>query len=145
MEVSAHRPCGEQDNRIGPGRRYDHDVSTATTKVRGATDAGSPPLDRDAEIAMARGTRRIATGPVSVDPSHRVYRLDNNGVGELMDGPKRWVGARISWRIDVEDEPDVAFEGRIDTAEDIGNGVIRVSGSPQTGGRFVLVMGGGTG
>ena len=45
-----------------------------------------------------------------------------------MDAAK-WIGARIAWRINVADEPDVAFEGRIDTASDLGDGVVRVSGA----------------
>ena len=56
-----------------------------------------------------------------------------------MHEPAKWIGARIAWRINVADEPDVAFEGRIDTASDLGDGVVRVSGGLAGGGRFVLV------
>ena len=56
-----------------------------------------------------------------------------------MHEPAKWIGARIDWRISVADEPDVAFEGRIDTASDLGDGVVRVSGALAGGGRFVLV------
>ena len=54
---------------------------------------------------------------------------------------KEWIGARITWCISAQDPagPDVAFYGEIDTAEDIGDGIIRVSGTMSTGGRFVLV------
>ena len=56
-----------------------------------------------------------------------------------MPEPAKWIGARIDWRISVAGEPDVAFEGRIDTASDLGDGVVRVSGALAGGGRFVLV------
>jgi hypothetical protein len=56
-----------------------------------------------------------------------------------MDGPGRWIGARISWRVSVGNEPDVTFDGRIDTSEDIGDGITRVSGALADGCRFVLV------
>ena len=56
-----------------------------------------------------------------------------------MHEPAKWIGAWIDWRISVADEPDVAFEGRIDTASDLGDGVVRVSGALAGGGRFVLV------
>ena len=46
---------------------------------------------------------------------------------------------RISWRIGVDDESDVRFDGRVDTAEDIGEGITRISGALVSGGRFVLV------
>ena len=36
-------------------------------------------------------------------------------------------------------EPDVVFEARIDTAEDVGDGITRLSGVLVSGGRFVLV------
>ena len=56
-----------------------------------------------------------------------------------MDGPTKWTGARIAWRVSVAAEPDVAFEGRIDTVSELGDGVIRISGALAGGGRFVLV------
>jgi hypothetical protein len=58
-----------------------------------------------------------------------------------MDERKEWIGARISWRIHVQDPAgtDVEFHGEIDTAEDIGAGNIRMSGELSGGGRFVLV------
>ena len=48
-------------------------------------------------------------------------------------------GARIDWRISVPDGRGVVFDGRIDTAEDYGDGVTRISGALASGGRFVLV------
>ena len=56
-----------------------------------------------------------------------------------MDGPTKWAGARVSWRVSVAGEPDVLFDGRIDIAQDLGDGVTRISGALATGGRFVLV------
>jgi hypothetical protein len=56
-----------------------------------------------------------------------------------MDGLGNWIGARIEWRVRIAAETDVAFEGQIDTAEDYGDGVIRISGALASGGRFVLV------
>lgn len=56
-----------------------------------------------------------------------------------MDGLAKWIGARIEWRVQVEAEHDVVFDGRIDTAEDFGDGVSRISGALAGGGRFVLV------
>ena len=56
-----------------------------------------------------------------------------------MDGPTEWIGAEIGWRISVAGAPDVVFEGRIETAQDFGDGVIRISGGLAGGGRFVFV------
>jgi hypothetical protein len=56
-----------------------------------------------------------------------------------MDGLGKWIGARIEWRVRVAAEPDVVFDGRVDTAEDFGDGVTRISGAMASGGRFVLV------
>ena len=56
-----------------------------------------------------------------------------------MDGPAQWIGAKIGWRVSVTADSDVKFDGRIDTAEDFGDGVIRISGALADGGRFVLV------
>ncbi len=54
-----------------------------------------------------------------------------------MDG-EEWIGARITWRVH-RDELDLEFDGQIDTAEDIGDGIVRVSGALTGGHRFVLV------
>ena len=54
-------------------------------------------------------------------------------------GELKWIGVRISCRLSVADEPDVQFDGRIKTAEDIGDGIIRISGALTSGARFVLV------
>jgi hypothetical protein len=59
-----------------------------------------------------------------------------------MDGLTKWIGARISWRVRVEGEPDVVFDARIDMAEEIGDGILRISGAFATGARFVLVTDG---
>jgi hypothetical protein len=58
-----------------------------------------------------------------------------------MDERKEWIGARIDWRIHVEDVigADLAFGGKIDTAEEIGDGIVRMSGALCDGGRFVVV------
>jgi hypothetical protein len=58
-----------------------------------------------------------------------------------MDGGREWIGARISWRVEGvgDGQRDVTFEGRIDTAEDFGEGVVRISGALTSGSRFVLV------
>jgi hypothetical protein len=56
-----------------------------------------------------------------------------------MDGPTEWIGARIDWRVSDAAEPDVVFEARIDTAENVGDGITRLSGELVSGGRFVLV------
>jgi hypothetical protein len=56
-----------------------------------------------------------------------------------MDGPEEWIGAQISWRVSRGCEPAVVFGGQIDTAEDIGDGIVRIAGAISTGGRFVLV------
>jgi hypothetical protein len=55
-----------------------------------------------------------------------------------MDG-EEWIGAQISWRVHNGDELDLEFEGQIDTAEDIGDGIVRIAGALSTGRRFVLV------
>ena len=57
-----------------------------------------------------------------------------------MDG-ERWIGARIRWRVESVElgQIDVEFEGRIDTAEDFGDGLVRMSGALTSGSRFVLV------
>ena len=44
-----------------------------------------------------------------------------------MDRPGNWIGAGIEWRIRVTAESDVVFEEQIDTAEDYGDGVTRIS------------------
>jgi hypothetical protein len=54
-----------------------------------------------------------------------------------MDG-EEWIGARISWRVQG-DALELEFDGQIDTAEDIGEGIVRVSGALTSGHRFVLV------
>jgi hypothetical protein len=56
-----------------------------------------------------------------------------------MDGPKEWIGAQISWRVSNGCGPSVVFGGQIDTAEDFGDGIIRISGALTGGRRFVLV------
>ena len=58
-----------------------------------------------------------------------------------MDERKEWIGARSSWRIHVEESggADVAFGGEVETAEDIGDGIVRMSGALADGGRFVVV------
>ena len=56
-----------------------------------------------------------------------------------MDGPAQWIGTKIGWHVSVTADSDVKFDGRIDTAEDFGDGVIRISGALAEGGRFVLV------
>jgi len=56
-----------------------------------------------------------------------------------MDGLAKWIDARIEWRVSVAVEPDILFEGRIDTAEAIDDGITRISGSLAGGGRFVLI------
>jgi hypothetical protein len=58
-----------------------------------------------------------------------------------MDERKEWIGARIDWRIHVDDVvgADLAFGGEVDTAEDIGQGIVRMSGALCDGGRFVVV------
>jgi len=62
---------------------------------------------------------------------------DKRGAGH--GGLAQWIGARIEWCIRPESEPEVVFDGRIDTAEDVGDGVTRISGALAGGGRFVLV------
>jgi hypothetical protein len=56
-----------------------------------------------------------------------------------MDGLAKWIGTRIEWRVRGTAEGDLVFDGRIDTAEDFGDGVSRISGALAGGGRFVLV------
>jgi hypothetical protein len=56
-----------------------------------------------------------------------------------MEVVTRWLGARVNWRFDVADEIGVVFDGHIDTAEDVGDGIIRISGPLTSGSRFVLV------
>jgi hypothetical protein len=56
-----------------------------------------------------------------------------------MDGRASLIGARITMRVDVEADLAVSYDGRIDTAEEIGDGIVRISGAITTGGRFVLV------
>ncbi len=55
-----------------------------------------------------------------------------------MDGEARWVGARIAWLLH-SDGVDAEFAGLIDTAEDLGDGIVRLSGPLTSGHRFVLV------
>ena len=55
-----------------------------------------------------------------------------------MDG-EEWIGARISSRVHTRDEIDLEFEGLIDTADDIGDGIVRIAGALSSGSRFVLV------
>ena len=55
-----------------------------------------------------------------------------------MGGPARWIGARICLRINAGAADDIAVEGHIATAEDIGDGITRVSGVFASGGWFVL-------
>ena len=55
-----------------------------------------------------------------------------------MDG-EGWIGASISWRVQGSEGLDLEFEGQIDTAEDIGDGIVRISGALASGSRFVLV------
>ncbi len=47
----------------------------------------------------------------------------------------------ICWRVEGVElgQIDVEFEGRIDTAEDFGDGLVRMSGALTSGSRFVLV------
>ena len=45
----------------------------------------------------------------------------------------------ISWRVHDGEGLDLEFEGQIDTAEDIGDGIVRISGALASGSRFVLV------
>jgi hypothetical protein len=58
-----------------------------------------------------------------------------------MDGGSEWLGARIAWHVDSASlgESDLEFEGKIETAESIGDGIVRISGALMNGGRFVLV------
>jgi len=56
-----------------------------------------------------------------------------------MDGLAKWIDARIEWRVSVTTEPDILFEGRIDTAEAVDESVTRIAGSLAGGGRFVLI------
>ena len=51
----------------------------------------------------------------------------------------RWLGARVNWRFDAADQSGVVFDGQIDTAEEVGDGIIRISGPLTSGSRFVLV------
>jgi hypothetical protein len=55
-----------------------------------------------------------------------------------MDGETGWVGARIAWLIH-SDDVDAEFAGLIETAEDLGDGIVRLSGPLTSGHRFVLV------
>ena len=61
--------------------------------------------------------------------------------GAAMEGMSSWSGARIDWRVPrgADGVVDLDFEGRIDRAEVIGAGLVRIAGEPPTGGRFVLV------
>ena len=45
----------------------------------------------------------------------------------------------MSWRVHNGDEIDVAFDGRIDIAEDLGEGLVHISGALSSGHRCVLV------
>jgi hypothetical protein len=56
-----------------------------------------------------------------------------------MDGLRRWVGARFSWRVNVADDADVVFDGQISAADVFDDGTIRVSGALSSGARFVIV------
>jgi hypothetical protein len=48
-----------------------------------------------------------------------------------MDGLAKWIDARIEWRVSVTTEPDILFEGRIDTAEAVDESVTRIAGFPR--------------
>jgi hypothetical protein len=57
-----------------------------------------------------------------------------------MDGRSGWNGARITWHVRAAGGVvDLDFEGRIERAESIGDGVVRIAGELAAGGRFVLV------
>ena len=56
-----------------------------------------------------------------------------------MDGRARMTLRVHSVQSEDVGDLDVTFEGRIDSAEDIGDGIVRVSGALCSGSRFVLV------
>jgi len=58
-----------------------------------------------------------------------------------MEGGKKWVGARIRWRLSVSGSREcaVAFDGLVEDAQAFADGVTRLSGALSSGGRFVLV------
>lgn len=56
-----------------------------------------------------------------------------------MDGLAQWVGARVSWRVNIADDAGVVFDGQINTADIFSDGTIRVSGTLASGARFVFV------
>ena len=58
-----------------------------------------------------------------------------------MDERKEWIGARIDWRIHIDETVggDLTNGGEVETAENIGDGIVRMSGALCDGGRFVVV------
>jgi hypothetical protein len=56
-----------------------------------------------------------------------------------MEARHAWVGAEITWYVSRAGESAAVFGGRIETADDLGDGIVRISGPMAGGGQFVLV------